>query len=116
VDLAVAAEMEVYSRRPPSDEYERTTRRSRVVFFGDSDFAGNSNLKLSGNRDLVLNAVNWLAEKEDLISIRPVDDLFQPVLISATQGRFVFWLPVIALPSAVVVLGLLVVVRKRKSG
>jgi ABC-type uncharacterized transport system involved in gliding motility auxiliary subunit len=117
VDLAVASEMEVYSRRldDPDDVDTDETSLARVVFFGDSDFTGNSNLKLSGNRDLVLNAVNWLAEKEDLISIRPVDELSQPVLLSATQGRFVFWLPVIAMPSIVAFLGFVLVIRKRRS-
>ena len=88
--------------------------QSRLVTFGDSDFAGNSNIRFSGNRDLFLNVVNWLAESEDMISIRPVDELQQPVLLTATQGRFVFWIPVVALPSLVLLAGAVVLwLRKR---
>lgn len=40
-----------------------------------------------------------------MISIRSTDDLQQPVLLTATQGRFVFWIPVIALPALVLLAG-----------
>ncbi len=40
---------------------------------GDSDFASNGWLGIPGNRDLFMNAVNWLAQQENMISIRPKD-------------------------------------------
>ena len=40
---------------------------------GDSDFASNRWVRQLGNRDLFLNIVNWLAQQEDLIAIRPSD-------------------------------------------
>jgi len=92
-----------------------TVIESRLVVFGDSDFAGNSNLRLSGNRDLLLNIVNWLAESEDMISIRPVDELQQPVLLTATQGRFVFWIPVVTLPALVLLAGAVILTLRRKT-
>src|SRR5262249_43845222 len=46
---------------------------TRVVVIGDSDFASNSLLGFQGNRDLFLNTVNWLAQQENLIAIRPKD-------------------------------------------
>ncbi len=88
---------------------------SRVVVFGDSDFAGNSNLRLSGNRDLLLNTVLWLTEAEDMIAIRPTDDLQQPVLLTATQGRYVFWIPVVALPALVLLTGAFILMWRRKT-
>jgi ABC-type uncharacterized transport system involved in gliding motility auxiliary subunit len=41
---------------------------TRMVVFGDSDFVTNGYLGIPGNRDLFLNAVNWLgaAGKPDL--------------------------------------------------
>lgn len=89
--------------------------RSRVVVFGDSDFASNSYLDLGGNRDLILNTISWLAEEEDLIAIRPKDSLTQPVMLTARQGRIVFWLPVIFMPAAIGAVGVAVAVRKRRS-
>ncbi len=44
---------------------------SRVVVFGDSDFASNFALGVSGNKDLFMNAISWLAQQENLIAIRP---------------------------------------------
>ncbi len=89
---------------------------SRLAVFGDSDFCGNSNLRLSGNRDLLMNTFNWLAEEEDLIAIRPKDSLTQPVVLTSRQGRVVFWLPVVGLPAVVAVIGIIVFVNRRRSG
>lgn len=88
---------------------------SRVVVFGDSDFAANKGINLMGNRDLILNTIQWLAAQEDLITIRPRDPLTQPVVISERQGRIVFWLPVIGMPALSLALGLAISVRKRRS-
>ena len=88
---------------------------SRVVVFGDSDFASNGSLNLLGNRDLILNTIQWLAEQEDLIAIRPRDALTQPVVISERQGRIVFWLPVIGMPALALVIGLSVSILKRRT-
>ena len=58
------------SRRPHRLRAE-TEAETRVVVFGDSDFAANSGLGRQGNRDLFLNTVGWLSQQENLISIRP---------------------------------------------
>ncbi|HSG27987.1 MAG TPA: Gldg family protein, partial [Candidatus Krumholzibacterium sp.] len=114
VSIAAAAEMEIVI--PPADSGSAgTPGTSRIVVFGDSDFTGNANFRLSGNRDLVLNSVNWLAEEEDLISIRPSEVLNQPVLLSSEQGRVVFWLPVIGLPALFALAGVLINIRNRRS-
>ncbi len=109
IDIAVASTMGF------SADSVSTVIESRVVVFGDSDFAGNSNLRLSGNRDLLLNTVHWLAEAEDMIAIRPTDDLQQPVLLTATQGRFVFWIPVVALPALVLLAGAAILTWRKRT-
>jgi len=43
----------------------------RAVVFGDADFLSNGFIRQLGNRDLALNAVQWLAGKEAKITIRP---------------------------------------------
>lgn len=95
--------------------YRRRGTNSRIVVFGDSDFASNSYLDLGGNKDLILNTISWLAEEEDLIAIRPKDSLTQPVMLTALQGRIVFWLPVIFMPAAIGAIGVAVAVRKKRS-
>ncbi|MFQ5894887.1 MAG: GldG family protein [Nitrospinota bacterium] len=88
--------------------------RSRLVVFGDSDFANNSNLGLSGNLDLFLNTISWLAEEESLISIRPKERGGSPLLITAREGRMAFWFPVVVLPAAVLLAGWGVYYRRRR--
>lgn len=58
---------------------------ARVAVFGDSDFAANGSLGIQGNRNLVLNAVNWLAEQENLISIRPREPEDRRITLTADQ-------------------------------
>lgn len=91
------------------------TRYARIVIFGDSDFASNAYLGLSGNRDLILNTIGWLAEEEDLIAVRAKNPVSQPVVLNMRQGRTVFWLPVIGLPAIVGLIGVLVLVSRRRS-
>ena len=55
--------------KPPKPSKPET----RIVVFGDSDFVANGYLGIPGNKDLFLNTVNWLAQQENLISIRPRD-------------------------------------------
>lgn len=43
----------------------------RFVVIGSSGFLTNGMLGFQANRDLALNAINWLSSDEDLISIRP---------------------------------------------
>src|SRR5581483_6711010 len=45
--------------------------QGRFLVFGSSSWAANSFIYFNGNRDLALNAINWLSSDEDLISIRP---------------------------------------------
>jgi len=50
---------------------KKLSDEARLVVFGDSDWVNNKYHGMQGNGDLILNTVNWLAEEEDRISIRP---------------------------------------------
>jgi ABC-type uncharacterized transport system involved in gliding motility auxiliary subunit len=95
---------------------DKEPKNARIVVFGDADFASNNYLNLSGNRDLFLNTVSWLAEEENLIAIRPKEggSFFAPV--TATQERLIFWLSMIVLPAVVVGLGVATYIWRRQSG
>jgi ABC-type uncharacterized transport system involved in gliding motility auxiliary subunit len=92
---------------------ERKGAKARVVVIGDSDFATNQFLNLSGNRDFLLNTLSWLAEEESLIAIRPKEPRNTPVFLTAAQGQVLFWLPVVILPLAMVAAGVAAIARKR---
>lgn len=86
---------------------------AKIVVFGDSDFVNNTNINLAGNRDFFLNTVNWLAEEADMISIRKKESDATPVILTASQGRLIFWLPVIIMPSLILVSGIGILTRRR---
>ncbi len=88
---------------------------ARLVVYGNSGFASNNFLNFSGNRDLFLNSVSWLAEQEDQISIRPREAKSTPIFLTAMQGRLAFWLPVVVVPALLLVSGTSVVLRRRRS-
>ncbi len=90
-----------------------TKDKARVVVVGTSNLAANQFLNLQGNRDFFLNTVSWLAEQEDLISIRPKDSKQSPIFLTSQQAQLVFLLPVIVVPGLVLVGGVLTFIRRR---
>lgn len=89
-----------------AEEGGESTSSTRLVVFGDSDFAANSSLTLGGNGDdLFLNSVNWLAEEEELISIRPKPPVSRMLVLSPGEARFLLYSSVIFLPAIVLVVG-----------
>jgi ABC-type uncharacterized transport system involved in gliding motility auxiliary subunit len=86
---------------------------TRLVVFGDSDFASNAYFDLSGNGNLFMNALSWLAEEEDLIAIRPKDVEDRRVTLTSRQSRMIFYVSVFLMPLAALVIGGLVWFRRR---
>ena len=78
---------------------------TRVVVIGDSDFVSNGWLGIPGNRDLFMNAVNWLAQQEGMISIRPRDPEDRRITVTATQERNIYYLTVFIIPGLILLAG-----------
>jgi gliding motility-associatede transport system auxiliary component len=76
-------------------------KESRLVVIGDSDFATNGAFKFQSNGDLFLNSINWLAEEEDLISIRPKSMTNRSVTMSESQLYTFLLFTVALMPLAV---------------
>ena len=74
---------------------------TRLAVIGDSDFASNGVVGIQGNRDMFLNAVNWLAQQENLISIRAREPEDRRLTLTASAQRRLFWLSVLLLPGAI---------------
>jgi ABC-type uncharacterized transport system involved in gliding motility auxiliary subunit len=95
----------------PPDETPRS--EMRMVVFGDSDFASNGWLGIQGNRDLFMNSVNWLAQQENLISIRPRDPEDRRITLTSDQQRRIFWLTVLIIPGLILFAGIQTWWRRR---
>ncbi len=88
----------------------------RLVVFGNSNFVNNTYLNTqSGNRDLLLNAISWLADEEGLISIRPKSDQPRTISLTADQMRYIFYFSVILLPVLALTAGISVWLRRRRA-
>jgi ABC-type uncharacterized transport system involved in gliding motility auxiliary subunit len=77
-------------------------KEARLVVIGDSDFATNRYIRLMGNGDLFFNTVNWLAQDEDLISIRPKSKTNRSIAMTEAQQSTLWWLTVMFMPLAVI--------------
>jgi ABC-type uncharacterized transport system involved in gliding motility auxiliary subunit len=114
VPIAAAAAAPVASAagaEKPADETSKP--ESRVVVFGDSDFASNLALGISGNRDLFMNAISWLAQQENLIAIRPKDADDRRVTMTANQQLRVMILALFVVPIVVFGTGIYAWWRRR---
>jgi len=85
----------------------KPTPQSRVVVIGDSDFPTNGILGVQGNRDFFQNTVNWLAQQEGLISIRPREPQDRRITMTAEAQNMVFWLSIFGIPGFIFALGVL---------
>ncbi len=88
--------------------------KARMVVVGNADFAINANFGAGGNGDLFLNMASWLAQEEDLISIRPKAPEDRRVVLSQSQQRMLQFLTLVFIPGAVLVAGIVVFTRRRR--
>jgi ABC-type uncharacterized transport system involved in gliding motility auxiliary subunit len=87
--------------------------QGRFVVVGSSLWAANSFLPFNGNRDLALNAMNWLSSDEDLISIRPKEPEDRKLTMTRSQVRWVGITSLLLVPLLVICTGLSVWWRRR---
>jgi ABC-type uncharacterized transport system involved in gliding motility auxiliary subunit len=91
-----------------------TPRKGRLVVFGDSDFASNAQLAAVGNPTLLLNAMNWLVERENLLEIPPKKAEQVQLNLSRTDLSTIYLLVLVGLPLASAVTGVVVHLRRRR--
>jgi ABC-type uncharacterized transport system involved in gliding motility auxiliary subunit len=89
------------------------TPETRVAVFGDSDFAANQYLGIEGNGDLFMNTVNWLAQQESLIAIRPKEAADRRLTMTANHITGLFWLSIVLVPAIVLGSGVYAWWRRR---
>ena len=81
----------------------------RLVVLGNSSFAANQSISPQvANLDLFMNAVNWLAEEEELISIRPKEPTDRRVFLTPMQNNLTLLTTLIVIPLAVFAAGIVV--------
>lgn len=109
LSLAVAVTKEI---KAPSDSGPAV--KARMVVVGNSGFPANVNFQAGGNGNLFLNMVSWLAQDEDLISIRPKAPQDQRIILSQSDIAMLRLITVFLLPGAVLIIGIVVWTRRRR--
>jgi ABC-type uncharacterized transport system involved in gliding motility auxiliary subunit len=97
------------------DQPEPPKPESRIVAFGDSDFAANYGLGIQGNRDLFMNALNWVAQNENLIAIRPRESADRRITLTQEQHQQIMWMSLLVVPGLVFATGIYTWWRRRKA-
>jgi ABC-type uncharacterized transport system involved in gliding motility auxiliary subunit len=118
VAIAVSAPAAEEGAKPPSDppatpSTNEPKPETRVVVFGDSDFATNAYAGVPGNPNLFANAVNWLAQQENLIAIRPKETQDRRITMTPRQQTMAFLTSILFIPALVFAAGVFTWWRRR---
>jgi ABC-type uncharacterized transport system involved in gliding motility auxiliary subunit len=119
--VSLGAALAVPAQNPPpapdagegADAADPPQLETRVAVMGDSDFAANNYLGIQGNRDLFLNVVNWLAQQENLISIRPRDPEDRRLTLTARQQNVIMLTAIAFVPLLIFGAGIAAWMRRR---
>ena len=119
VSIGVAVTAPIKEAAKPAAETANAAKQaeskpeSRVVAIGDSDFGANYAIGIQGNRDLFMNTVNWLAQQESLIAIRPREAADRRITVTASQMNGMLLLSLVIVPGAVLGAGIYTWWRRR---
>jgi ABC-type uncharacterized transport system involved in gliding motility auxiliary subunit len=89
-------------------------RKTRLVVVGDADFASTSGIANAANLYLVTSAVNWVLERESLISIPPKSTDQVAVTLSRSDIARITLFVLLILPAAAIGLGIAVWFKRRR--
>jgi ABC-type uncharacterized transport system involved in gliding motility auxiliary subunit len=86
---------------------------ARLVVIGNSQFAANPFVTQQRNGDLFYNAVDWLMQDENLISIRPKSATNRRVNLSEAQSATLHWMNLVFIPGLVIFSGVYIWWKRR---
>ncbi|WP_342552588.1 GldG family protein [Paenibacillus sp. FSL R7-0652] len=89
--------------------------KPKAVILGSSIFMQDSEIASGGNRDFILNTVNYLSEKEDGLTIRPrIQAGYEIAYLNGQQARTIFFTAIVAFPLVFVIIGVILWWRRRR--
>ena len=96
-----------------SAEKKADAHTARLVVIGNSQYAQNSLITQQRNGDLFYNSVNWLAQDENMMSIRPKSSTSRSVTLTETQIALLKWIDMIFIPGIVLISGIYIWFKRR---
>jgi ABC-type uncharacterized transport system involved in gliding motility auxiliary subunit len=104
------AAVAVEGKKPES----KSTRKTRLVAFGSANFADNQWGRYGSNLDFMLNAVSWVLDDENQISIRAKEEGAGKIELSQRQGSLIMLLTVVLIPLAIAATGVVIWAIRRR--
>jgi ABC-type uncharacterized transport system involved in gliding motility auxiliary subunit len=97
------------------DAQKSKQKEMRLVLTGTSNLARNRYVNMQGNGSLVMNIINYLAEEEDLIAIKPKTNTPQEKIdLTQQDANSIFYLTLFLMPGFVVLSGFTVCFYRNK--
>ena len=86
--------------------------------FGDADMLNNNLLDQGGNRDLFINAINWLAEDQEILGERPSREqqFVTTFTLPDADGRWLLTMSTVVIPGLFLLTGISVFLWRRQHG
>ncbi len=106
----------VPTMQPPATadgEWTENFEATRLVVFGDSDFASNKHFFNGGNSDLFLSSISWLSAGSELISIDRKFLQTRALILQPEAKTFIDISSVALLPALVFIAGGIIWYRRR---
>ena len=89
------------------------SKGARLVVIGTSSFADNAWITAQKNGDLFYNSIDWLAQDENQISIRPKSPTNRTVTLTDAQSAIYKWIDLGLLPGIVIFTGVAIWWKRR---
>jgi ABC-type uncharacterized transport system involved in gliding motility auxiliary subunit len=89
-------------------------KKSRLIVYGDSDFAVNRYFHEQANGDLFTNTVRWLVQDESFIAIAVKNPEDRPITMTESQGRIVGLTAMFFFPGAIIAAGIFMWAKRRR--
>lgn len=86
---------------------------SKIVVFGDSSFISNEYFNFNNNADLFNNAINYLAQEYDMISVSPKKTTSSTILLSDSKRSILYYFSIFIFPILIFIAGIVVWLRRR---
>ena len=98
------------------EKQQAGSNSKRMIIVGDGDFLTNGYLELSGNKELGLNMVRWLASDDRFMDVKRPELRFKPLLLDVPRRTQLLVLLLGVYPLAFFILGgTYLVIRSRTS-
>ncbi|AZR72861.1 hypothetical protein BBF96_05330 [Anoxybacter fermentans] len=101
------------TEKEAKDNVTDQKKETRLVVFGTSSFLVDQTLTAQGNRDLVLNSVQWMVGQKEQLTIRPRTIEYRELVLDNKASKHLFYVTVVIIPLLVLSLGFGIWLRRR---